>query len=479
VPSFEGLHLHPVIAATLERLGWQPDDLLAKDAAPSVARGHNLVAITPPVPAYATPILAALLSRLEQGKRGLVLVPPAQLEEWGALLHLLSEGTGCRIHVARGIARAMRRLRADTLDALVTTPEAALELVGRSALRMESIDSLVVAWPENLLDQDGTTPLLQDLGKEAQRIVFTSEPERVGALGERYARKALTMGTQSWPLPAGPVRTASVPWSGRIRGLADLIELIDPASLAIWTVDRRHHEALAQITASNQSDVHLVTREVPTAEAIVAFDLPTAERLRQLLTAGEVFLLVPPGTETYVSRIAAPRRPVQLPGALDLLHSEQAAQRSAVLKAIDTANLGPALLTLAPLFERHDAATVAAAVYELWRGSAPAAPPQPPAAATSKVFVGVGKKDGANPNELVAVLTKELRVERAKIGRIELRDAYSLIELPAQEAEQVASALNGHTIRRKRVTARVDRGPKRPGRSDGRDVDRTRRGDRR
>jgi hypothetical protein len=32
------------------------------------------------------------------------------------------------------------------------------------------------------------------------------------------------------------------------------------------------------------------------------------------------------------------------------------------------------------------------------------------------------------------------------------------VELPAQDAERVASALNGTTIRRRRVTARVDRG---------------------
>jgi ATP-dependent RNA helicase DeaD len=71
-----------------------------------------------------------------------------------------------------------------------------------------------------------------------------------------------------------------------------------------------------------------------------------------------------------------------------------------------------------------------------------------------------------NANDLVAVLTKELRVDRTKIGRIELRDAYSLIELPAQEAEALAGQLNGTTIRRKRVTARVDRGPSRPARGD-------------
>jgi ATP-dependent RNA helicase DeaD len=74
------------------------------------------------------------------------------------------------------------------------------------------------------------------------------------------------------------------------------------------------------------------------------------------------------------------------------------------------------------------------------------------------VYVGIGKKDGATVNDLVAALTKELRVERGKIGRVELRDAFALVELPAQDAERIAGELNGMTIRRRRVTARVDRG---------------------
>ena len=93
------------------------------------------------------------------------------------------------------------------------------------------------------------------------------------------------------------------------------------------------------------------------------------------------------------------------------------------------------------------------------RGSASRIP------ATARIYVGVGKKDGATVSDLVAVLTKEVRVDRGKIGRVELRDAYSLVELPAQEAEGIARALSGATIRRKRVTARVDRGPAKPARA--------------
>ena len=62
-----------------------------------------------------------------------------------------------------------------------------------------------------------------------------------------------------------------------------------------------------------------------------------------------------------------------------------------------------------------------------------------------------------SPNDFVGLMTKELRVPRASIGRIELRDAYSLIEVPAGEAESIARALNGATVRRKRLTARLDR----------------------
>ena len=125
------------------------------------------------------------------------------------------------------------------------------------------------------------------------------------------------------------------------------------------------------------------------------------------------------------------------------------------------------MLTLAPLFERYDPATVAAALFDLWSSapSAPAAVPAPEPPATAKIYVGVGKKDGVTVNDLVAVLTKEVRVERGKIGRVELRDAYALVELPAQEAEGIARALTGATIRRKRVTARVDRGPAKPARA--------------
>jgi ATP-dependent RNA helicase DeaD len=469
VPSFEELHILPSIARVLDQRGWTPDEAVARDVAPTAARGHNLVAVTPPIPAYAAPALAGILSRVERGKPALILVPAVQLEEWGAVIADLAQDASLSVQIGRGPSRAMRRLRQEALDVLVTTLETALQLVARSALRMETVGTLVLAWPESLPDDDSVMPLMQDLPREAQRVVYTAEPGRVNAWVDRYARKALTVGADAAEAGAlGPVRTVATPWNRRVQALADVIEVVDPASLVVWTADQGYHESIRRLIAGSQSDLQLATGDAPAANTIIAFDLPARDRLEQLLGAGEVILLVPTGTENFVARLAAPRRPLQLPGPLDTARSAESLQRQEIQTMVETGQESRALLTLAPLFERYDAPSVAAALFELWRGSAKAAPAAVPRTSeTAKVFVGAGKKDGVTANDLVAVLTKELRFDRTQIGRIELRDGYSLIELPAEEAERLAEQLNGTTIRRKRVSARVDRGPTRPRREEG------------
>jgi hypothetical protein len=465
LPAADTPQLQACITAALERLGWRDEDPAIREALPTAARGHNLVAVLPPAAVYGVPALAGLLGRLGPGRRALLLAPAAQLAEWGGAAHQLTAGTGLRIQVAHGTARAMRRLKGDGVELLIATPDTALALHKRSALGMDHLVGVLLAWPESWEDPASLAPLMQDLAKEAQRIVVTASAAGAAELVERYARRALTLGGQEGPAPepVGPVRTASVAWERRAAALSDLVELLDPASLVIWTADRGHHEEIGRHVAAGDTEVQVVTGDAPRAALVVAFDPPSPERLRQLLTAGDVVLLAPPDVAGYLERIAAPRRPVRLPGLLDSVTTEAGARRAAIVRTLETGRPDRALLTLAPLFERHDPAAVAAALYELWTTAGAGVPaPLPDIPAIARVYVGVGKKDGATANDLVAVLTKDVRYDRQKIGRVELRDAFSLVEIPAQDAERVAAALNGVTIRRKRVSARVDRGAARP-----------------
>ncbi len=483
--GFEDLHVAAAAARALASMGWDADDAMARDTAPTAARGHNLVAVTPPSPAYAAPALAGVLGRAGNGVQLLLLVPPAELDVWGALVNRLAREMPLRVQAARGEARALRRLRADALDVLIASPDTALSLLRRSALKPEALGAVLIAWPERLDDGDALAELMHDLPRDAQRIVVTSHPERAADLVERYARKALTVG-----MPAGnnapaeaarTVRTASVAWERRVQAIADLVELLDPGSVAVWAADRSYEAEVARVLPLGEDTAHFVTGDAPTADLVVAFDLPDAARLAQLRAAGSVVLLVPPGTERFVSGIASSTTPVRLSGMVDAATRDAGLRRATISERLAKGAPERALLTLAPLFERHDPSAVAAALFELWTagstaGSAAAAAPDTPGAAparapesaTGRIWVGIGRNDGATAADFVGTMTKELRIDRAQIGRIELKDSFSLIEVPAADVERIAGALNGITIRRKRLIARADRGQTRdrPGSRD-------------
>ncbi|HET8648568.1 MAG TPA: DbpA RNA binding domain-containing protein [Gemmatimonadales bacterium] len=462
--GFEDRHIAAAPAAALVRLGWDANDRFAREAAPTAARGHNLVVISPPSPAYAAPAIAGLLSRPAEDGLALLLVPAPQLAEWGGLAQTLA-GTSRRVQVAHGMARALRQLRAGEVDLLIASPDTALALHRRSALKPERLAAVFLAWPESWESDEPLATLMADLPHETQRIIYSATAERATELTERYARRALTVGvppadTAPTP-PPGPVRTASAPWSRRAAVLADLLETLDPTSAIIWAADLSHQEEIARAVSLGRS-VSFTSGDAPAADLIVAYDLPTVERLAQLLEAGPVVLLVPPGAEEYVARITTSRRPIQLPGLPDVLAEAAASRRAAIVEVLQRGVAPADVLTLAPLFERYDPSAVAGALYHLWTAPGGAAPHALPV--TSRIYVGIGKKDAATPSDIVAALTRELKVERSMIGRIELRETYSLVELPAQDAERIANALNGTTIRRRRVTARLDRGapPMRP-----------------
>ena len=376
-PLSEELHLTPSIAAALTRLGWRADDRLLREAAPTAARGHNLVLVLPPSPAAATPALAGMLSRLGEGRGGLLLAPSAQLDEWGRLVHQVAGDSGLRVQVAHGTARAARRLLGDDVDLVITTPEIATALQRRAALHADALAAVFLAWPEAWEEAESLSPLMQDFDKDAQRIVVTAAADGAEALVERYARRALTLGSGALEGEVGgAVRTVSVPWGRRASALPDLVELLDPTSLVVWTADRALHETIAAVLGLREPEGRVVIGEAPPAQVVIAFDLPSRKQLRQLASAGEVVLLMPPGTEAYVERLATPRRPLRLPGALDAATTAAAARRAAIVRTLETEHAGAAPCSR---WRRCSSGTIP----PRWRrrctssGPAPPAPPPP------------------------------------------------------------------------------------------------------
>jgi ATP-dependent RNA helicase DeaD len=453
-----------------------PADLT--EAATTAERGHTVVAALPPSAAGALPILSALGRRLATtpapGLRALVLTGPDTAADWTEAATRAMPA--CRVLMAGNPARTVRHLRAGLADLLVATPAQARQLVERSALKPDQLAVVLLAWPESWGGAEALAVLMHDVDKETQRIICTASPEQAADVIERYARKALTVGFPPAeappPGPAGPVRTVSVPWARRAAAVAEIAELLDPAAFTVWCLDASGVSAVRRALVGHDTKAVVTESLVEKSELVIAYDLPTPIQLRSLLAAGPVVLLVPPAAEEYVARIAAPRRSLRLTGAVDAELDDAARRRGSIVQMLDAGVPGAGLLALAPLFERHDPSAVAAALYQLWSGrpdtpasvaapaqAQPAAAMAAPAGATARMFVSVGRQDGTTASDLVAVLTKEVRVDKGMIGRVELKEAYSLVELPAAEVERIARGMDGRTVRNKKVMAKVDRGP--------------------
>lgn len=440
---------------------------------PLTARGNNAVLVAPPSTTYAYAALVGVYHHLREGEgtRGLVLVPEGTLDAWRNVADTAS--LDLEVHLGNGQARAARALTSGTTDVLVTTLATATALQQRALLKVDALRSVVLIWPELWGDTEPLTGLMTD-AKEAQRVVITGDLAANASLIERYARKAMTVGASSADQPAlsplGPVRTVVVQEQEREAAVRAIEETLDPETMLI-------DGACAEDSFYFGPALPSPDAEVTSAKAVVLWDLPLRAHLERALMIGPVLVMVPPYAEVWAAANLKDRRPLALSSPADAARDEAAKRRGQIHARLAAGPPTTGLLSLAPLFEQHDAALVAAALYEMWTAQAAAVAHAPhassapaatgAAAATGTMWVSAGTMDGLQPKDIVGALVNEIKVERASIGKVDVREKFTLVELPAADLERVAQAFTGTTIKRKRVLARADRArEERPARGD-------------
>jgi hypothetical protein len=281
--------------------------------------------------------------------------------------------------------------------------------------------------------------LLAEL-KEARRIVLSWNPSGIETLLEAQARRPevvgdLPVGENARPLP--PLGSAKYLITGlatREAAVAVALDVLDPGEAFVW---RRGLEAPG------------------TANVVICADLPTRAELAALATVGMPVLLLTPEQLPYARTLASPLTPVPVLSGAGSAARDARAKLSARIEAGD---LAAELALIAPLLERYDAAEVAAAAYALGREAGSGKREEGRvAAARVKIFINVGKKDRAGAKDIVGALIREAGLSKDDIGRIDVRDANSVVEVAGSAAERAVARLSGMTIRGRRVNARLDR----------------------
>jgi ATP-dependent RNA helicase DeaD len=366
------------------------------------------------------------------------------------------------VHPLTGLARTERLIRADAVNTLVATPADALYLLRRSVLKSEKLSRVTVLWPETIFATGASADLDTVLGDAAgaQRIIVTTDDSSVADFIERHARRAPIAVLSGIPeRGVGSVRYAIVEPHARMAAARVVLDILSPKQALVW--DPVPHPGWETLTAP---DVSLISEVEPQpADLVIAADLPSAEALAACRKVGrEVVVLLRPPQLAYLKRIAGEARPLRLPGHTDRVRTEAMRLRSELRKRLEHTDLTTALLAVEPLLDEYDPALIAAAALS-GQGDTPSAPdvseaPSKADTATwTKLFVTAGRRDDLGPGEILGAVLRAADLQPTDVGRIDVRESFSLVEVRPEVAEQTIRCLSGEKIRGRRVTARLDR----------------------
>jgi ATP-dependent RNA helicase DeaD len=102
----------------------------------------------------------------------------------------------------------------------------------------------------------------------------------------------------------------------------------------------------------------------------------------------------------------------------------------------------------------HRTGAAAAARQAPDRGAPTGAAP----ATYARLFVSIGSRDEIRPGDLVGAIAGEANIPGSRIGKIEIRDSFSIVEVQADVADQVIRAVNGTTMKGRSLRVDYDRG---------------------
>ena len=423
----------------------------------ALTSGKPLLYIAPPAGWTLRPLLEQLPDPTAPGLTTLVLVP-----ERLSALDIHAETAAIPqlnpVRIASGIDRTTRLLRDGRVRTLLATPAMATGLAGRSAIDPSTIARVVVCWPEVHFALDRAADLEAILGelRKSARIIVTSDPTAIEDFIARYAHRAPS--AMAAPIPEDrlpSVQSAVVSSTALTTALEAAVDTLAPTRTFVWD------PSVARGRRWDGSDPGVEIADAIGDEPVdlaVAADLPSAAALSALQARAErVLVLLRPFQLPYMQKLVKAVSSLTLTGEVHRARDWREELQQAVRDRIEARPLNENLLALSPLFEDYDPALVAAALVEVAGGgrSEPAATPE--VALWAHIRIEVGRRDQLRPGDVVGVLLNAAGLPKDHIGRVDLRDTFSVIEIRAESAEKAIRGMAGTNLKGRAIQPRFDR----------------------
>jgi ATP-dependent RNA helicase DeaD len=308
-----------------------------------------------------------------------------------------------------------------------------------------------------------------DIEAPTAAIVFCRTREEVDRLAETLNGR----GYRAEALHGGMSQDQRDRVMGRLRGgTADLLVATDVAARGL-DIEQLTHVVNYDVPAAPESYVHRIGRVGRAGREGVAITLAEPREHRMLKT---------------IERVTKQRIAIEkVPTVADMRARRLELTRAALRESLLEDDLERFRVVVETLTDEFDVMEVALAAVKLAHEATSGTADEdeiPEIAATSqrekrgdrksgsrderrgrattggmtRLFVGVGRRAGVRPQDLVGAIAGESRLGAGDIGLIEIADRFSLVEVPESAASDVIAALRASTIKGQKATVRPERG---------------------
>lgn len=384
-------------------------------------------------------------------------------------------------------------------DIVVVSPATALRAIQASALKLDAACALVVVEAGAIFqlgEEEALEVVATALPGDAQRVVTSGDFTRtVEDFAGRHARRALRIPTREKPEESSRtmhavdyvvVNDATDAEPVPVTAIGDILSSMEEGATAnIYCRTPQRAATLASLLTLRgfapvtvQQQECLVRAGVETdrerSAISVSCDVPFhAKELARRHSHGGIVLVRQreiPHLRHMAGTVASELR--LRPEAVARIPTDEVGSfRERLRRGLAEEDLGAQLLLLEPILRDFSAAEVAAAASALLRrrtpvpapAPAPAPPPrkqspqEPPPQTWARLFVSTGQRDGVRPGDIVGAITGEANVRGDTVGRIDIRDTFSVVEVLADKAQHVIDSLNGTTLKGRSLRVDYDR----------------------
>lgn len=230
-------------------------------------------------------------------------------------------------------------------------------------------------------------------------------------------------------------------------GLADLLVATDVAARGL-DIDSVTHVINYDIPYDVEQYIHRIGRTGRAGRTGDAITLVYHREKRQLANIERM--------------IGSKIKPARIPTAADIANRRREAFVESVQECLESGEFESMLPPAEFLCEHFDAMEVAAAALNLlWKERHQSnqvedeedsfADFEQPETGMVRLFVGMGRRDGLRPGDLVGAITNEAGLPANQIGVIDVVDRAAFVEVPENAGQLVVQALSNTTLRNRRV----------------------------